>query len=212
MNVENSIKQSQLIQNYYNFQSSIYDATRWSFLFGRKLIIDKIAEVTSPKVVLEIGCGTGYNLKNLSKAFPNSKILGLDVSKDMLNIAKKKVKANSNIQLIDGAYGNTNIMNDNAPDVILFSYMLTMVNPEFSAMMTQAYEDLNPGGYIAVVDFYNSKHTWFRHHMGNHHVRMESHLTPVLEEKFETIDNSVYEAYLGTWEYFTYIGKKKELV
>ncbi|WP_299835818.1 class I SAM-dependent methyltransferase [uncultured Tenacibaculum sp.] len=212
MNVENSIKQSQLIQNYYNFQSTIYDATRWSFLFGRKLIIDKIAEVTSPKVVLEIGCGTGYNLKNLSKAFPNSKILGLDVSKDMLNIAKKKVKANSNIQLIDGAYGNTNIINDNTPDVILFSYMLTMVNPEFSAMITQAYEDLNPGGYIAVVDFYNSKHTWFRNHMGNHHVRMESHLTPVLEEKFETIDNSVYEAYLGTWEYFTYIGKKKELV
>lgn len=212
MNVENSIKQSQLIQNYYNFQSTIYDATRWSFLFGRKLIIDKIAEATSPKVILEIGCGTGYNLKNLSKAFPNTKILGLDVSKDMLNIAKKKVKANSNIQLIDGAYGNTNIMNDNASDVILFSYMLTMVNPEFSAMITQAYEDLNPGGYIAVVDFYNSKHTWFRNHMGNHHVRMESHLTPVLEEKFETIDNSVYEAYLGTWEYFTYIGKKKELV
>ena len=212
MNVENSIKQSQLIQNYYNFQSTIYDATRWSFLFGRKLIIDKIAEVTSPKVILEIGCGTGYNLKNLSKAFPNSKILGLDVSKDMLNIAKKKVKANSNIQLIDGAYGNTNIINENAPDVILFSYMLTMVNPEFSAMITQAYEDLNPGGYIAVVDFYNSKHTWFRNHMGNHHVRMESHLTPELEGKFETIDNSVYEAYLGTWEYFTYIGKKKELV
>ncbi len=212
MNVENSIKQSQLIQNYYNFQSTIYDATRWSFLFGRKLVIDKIAEVTSPKVILEIGCGTGYNLKNLSKAFPNSKILGLDVSKDMLNIAKKKVKANTNIQLIDGAYGNTNIINENAPDVILFSYMLTMVNPEFSAMITQAYEDLNPGGYIAVVDFYNSKHTWFRNHMGNHHVRMESHLTPVLEEKFETIDNSVYEAYLETWEYFTYIGKKKELV
>ncbi|WP_299624306.1 class I SAM-dependent methyltransferase [uncultured Tenacibaculum sp.] len=212
MNVENSIKQSQLIQNYYNFQSTIYDATRWSFLFGRKLIIDKIAKVTSPKVILEIGCGTGYNLKNLSKVFSNSKILGLDVSKDMLNIAKKKVKANTNIQLIDGAYGNTNIINENAPDVILFSYTLTMVNPEFSAMITQAYEDLNPGGYIAVVDFYNSKHTWFRNHMGNHHVRMESHLTPVLEEKFETIDNSVYEAYLETWEYFTYIGKKKELV
>ncbi len=212
MNVENSIKQSQLIKNYYNFQSTIYDATRWSFLFGRKLIIDKIEEVTSPKVVLEIGCGTGCNLKNLNKTFPNSTILGLDVSKDMLNIAKKKLKDSTNIQLIDSAYGNSNVINDNAPDVILFSYMLTMVNPEFSAMIAQAYEDLKPGGYIAVVDFYNSRHTWFRNHMGNHHVRMEGHLTPVLREKFETIDHSVYKAYFGIWEYFTYIGKKKELV
>jgi len=208
MNVENSVKQSQLIQNYYQFQSTIYDATRWSFLFGRKLIIDKIAEVTVPKTIVEIGCGTGYNLKNLSKQFPESRIIGMDVSKDMLTIAEKKLSSYSNIELIESPYGELDVLEKSQPDVILFSYMLTMVNPEFSNMIQQAYKDLIPGGYIAVVDFYNSKHKWFRDHMGNHHVRMEGHLTPVLEDKFTTANNKVYNAYLGTWEYFTYIGKK----
>ncbi|WP_299679836.1 class I SAM-dependent methyltransferase [uncultured Tenacibaculum sp.] len=208
MNVENSIKQNQLIQNYYQFQSAIYDVTRWSFLFGRKLIIDKIAEVCAPKTILEIGCGTGYNLKNLSKKFPESKIIGMDVSRDMLSIAEKKANKYSNIELIESPYGDLNVLNNVQPDVILFSYMLTMVNPDFSFMISQAYKDLKPGGYIAVVDFYNSKHEWFRNHMGNHHVRMEGHLTPVLESKFETEHNEIHHAYFNTWQYFTFLGKK----
>ncbi len=208
MVTENSIKQSQLIQNYYHFQSTIYDATRWSFLFGRKLILDKIATETSPKTILEIGCGTGYNLKKLSKRFPDSKILGMDVSKDMLQIAEKKLGSNPNIQLIERPYVRESEVNENKPDVILFSYMLTMVNPDFSDMILQAYDDLKPGGYIAVVDFYNSKHSWFRKHMKNHHVRMESHLNSILEKKFEVVDSEVHNAYQGVWQYFSFIGKK----
>ncbi len=207
---EGSIIQNQRIQNYYRFQSMIYDSTRWSFLFGRNLILDKIAKETSPKKILEIGCGTGYNLKNLSKKFPNSKILGLDVSADMIQIAQKKNKNNSNIQLIESPYGTKRLNFEGAqPDVILFSYMLTMVNPDFTSMILQAYEDLKPGGYIAVVDFYNSKHSWFRKHMSNHHVRMESHLHPILEREFEIVNSDVFNAYFGVWEYFTFLGKKK---
>ncbi|TCI93189.1 class I SAM-dependent methyltransferase [Tenacibaculum sp. M341] len=207
---EGSIIQNQRIQNYYRFQSMIYDSTRWSFLFGRNLILDRIAKETSPQKILEIGCGTGYNLKNLSKKFPNSKILGLDVSADMIQIAQKKNKNSSNIQLIESPYGTKKInFEGEQPDVILFSYMLTMVNPDFSSMILQAYEDLKPGGYIAVVDFYNSKHSWFRNHMSNHHVRMESHLHPILERKFEVVNSDIFNAYFGVWEYFTFLGKKK---
>lgn len=206
---ENSLEQSQLIKNYYNFQSAIYDTTRWSFLFGRKLILNKIDEAISPQTILEVGCGTGYNLKKISKRFPNSKIYGVDVSKDMLKIAKKKLKNRTNVELIESPYGGkSDIIEVDKPDVILFSYMLTMVNPGFSNMIIQAYKDLKPGGCIAVVDFYNSKHEWFRNHMGNHHVRMERQLKSVLEDKFEVINNDIHHAYKGVWEYFSFIGKK----
>ncbi len=208
MIAEELIKQNQRIKKYYHFQSTIYDSTRWSFLFGRKLILEEIAKQTAPKTILEVGCGTGYNLKKLSKRFPSSKILGMDVSKDMLEIAQKKTAKNTTIQLIESSYGNNSNMLEEQPDVILFSYILTMVNPDFSKMITQAYNDLKPGGYIAVVDFYNSKHSWFRKHMGNHHVRMESHLNPLLEDKFTVVTNNIHSAYLGVWQYFSFIGKK----
>jgi S-adenosylmethionine-diacylgycerolhomoserine-N-methlytransferase len=79
--------QNKNIQNYYKLQSKIYDATRWTFLFGRKKLVrvlpfDKDAAID----ILEIGCGTGYNLKRLAKAFPNARITGLDVSEDMIRL------------------------------------------------------------------------------------------------------------------------------
>ncbi len=210
MVIKDSLSQNQTIRKYYHFQSTIYDATRWSFLFGRKMILDKIAAECAPQMILEIGCGTGFNLKKLSKKFPAAKILGMDVSKDMLIIAQKKLQTYPNIQLLTGSYGNKPWnFTSGQPDVILFSYVLTMVNPDYASMISQAYRDLKPGGYIAVVDFHKTNHAWFRKHMGNHHVRMEGHLNRLLEKNFTPIDTEIHQAYQGVWQYFSFIGKKE---
>jgi S-adenosylmethionine-diacylgycerolhomoserine-N-methlytransferase len=47
------------IERYYRLHSRIYAATRWSFLFGRRAILDDIAAATTPARILEVGCGTG---------------------------------------------------------------------------------------------------------------------------------------------------------
>ncbi len=67
-------EQAQTMQRYYRLQSKIYDATRWTFLFGRKRIIRElpVLEQKAALEVLEVGCGTGYNLKRLALQFPNA--------------------------------------------------------------------------------------------------------------------------------------------
>jgi S-adenosylmethionine-diacylgycerolhomoserine-N-methlytransferase len=204
-------EQSKKMQAYYAWQSKIYDATRWSFLFGRDEIIKRLPFQREDSFkVLEIGCGTGYNLSHLAQRFPNAELIGLDVSDHMIDKSYKKTRAFSDrLKLENRPYtlGETNY-NDQI-DLILFSYSLTMINPQWRDLILRAGKDLKKGGHIAVVDFYDSKFQWFKNHMSNHHVRMDSHLTPLLDAKFKTSLCVVKTAYGGIWQYFMYLGTKQ---
>ncbi|MEM1357475.1 MAG: methyltransferase domain-containing protein, partial [Bacteroidota bacterium] len=73
------------LSQYYQFQSRIYDLTRWSFLFGRKHLLASLPfRPTEPLQILEVGCGTGHNLLRLAKKYPEAEITGIDLSTDML--------------------------------------------------------------------------------------------------------------------------------
>lgn len=206
---EDPNQQAKTIKQYYQWQSKIYDLTRWSFLFGRKTIIqllpiDRLAEVN----ILEVGCGTGYNLQHLAKAFPKAQLTGIDVSLDMLEIARANNKTHRDrVRLVEAPYGPENVNFPGQMDVILFSYSLTMINPQWSFLLDQALLDLKEGGYLAVVDFHDSPFHWFKNHMGGHHVRMDSHLQAYLRKRCKTIHDERKAAYLGLWEYLLYLGQ-----
>lgn len=205
-----SFEQERRIQKYYDFQSKIYDATRWSFLFGRKALLNRFPFMEEERFsILEVGCGTGYNLKNIRKKFPNAQLTGVDVSNKMIALTHKKLNQYlPQVELINAPYNEATIDNmTQRPKVILFSYALTMINPHWKELILQAKKDLTAIGYVAVVDFHYSPFAWFRNHMHGHHVRMERHILPFLKDNFEPIYQSVDSTYLGLWEYFTFVGK-----
>ena len=208
MGQEASSLQQNKMEAYYRFQSKIYDLTRWSFLFGRAGLIAKLPVLPAGAVVLEIGCGTGFNLIRLARKYPKANIYGIDTSSDMLNIAKEKLKKHQHVNFLHGAYGTETVRIHEKPDLIVFSYALSMINPQYAELVQRAYQDLKPGGIIAVADFNYSPLAWFRKHMSNHHVRMEKHLLPVLDELFTSVLTHAKPAYLGIWQYLLYIGKK----
>ncbi len=203
-------QQAEAMKAYYKLHAKIYDLTRWSFLFGRKKIIRMLADINpSARRILEVGCGTGYNLKRLGNQFPLTQVIGMDVSQKMLQKARKNTTVfEDRIQLIEQAYTFGDMKFNAKMDMILFSYALTMINPQWEELIAQTAYDLKPGGLIAVVDFYDSRHQWFKNHMGNNHVRMDGHLNPVLKRHFQTEHEQVRKAYGGVWQYFIYIGRK----
>ncbi|MEN0005523.1 MAG: class I SAM-dependent methyltransferase [Bacteroidota bacterium] len=210
---QNANEQNEAIQHYYStFQSKIYDLTRWGFLFGRKGIIQKLPfERDAAFRSLEIGCGTGYNMLELAKYYPNAQLTGLDVSGDMLAIAKKNTAPfKDRTTLLEKPYELGEQAFLGQKDVVIFSYSLTMINPQWQELIRQAYQDLKPGGYVAVADFHNSPFPWFKAHMSNHHVRMDGHLVPLLKELFQPILHQENNAYLGLWKYIMFIGQKRK--
>lgn len=202
-------EQNKTIATYYQFQSKIYDLTRWSFLFGRNRIVQELPFQPSDHFsLLEVGCGTGYNLQRLARRYPNAQLSGMDLSADMLAIARKNTQMyHQRVSLEQAPYGAAPIASQ--PDVILFSYALTMINPQWESLIQQAIQDLPAGGYIAVTDFHDSRFDWFKQHMGGHHVRMDGHLLPVLRREFKPILNEVKQAYLGVWEYLVFVGRRE---
>lgn len=87
----NKSNHSDNLTRHYKKDAEIYDINRSFFLFGRNRLINTIGEYLKPTSILEIGCGTGVNLVKLNHMYPNSKITGLDLSKDMLKVANRKL-------------------------------------------------------------------------------------------------------------------------
>ncbi|TAF64825.1 MAG: class I SAM-dependent methyltransferase [Cytophagales bacterium] len=199
------------MENYYRFQAKIYDATRWIFLFGRFSVIRKIPVNYKDNLqILDVGCGTGVNSKALALQFPNAHITSIDVSKDMLDRAAEKLKPfGDRITLINEPYQSDTKWNNHF-DIILFSYSLTMINPQWSELIEQAKQDLKPNGYIVVADFHDTKMGFYKKFMRSNHVRLDGHLLPFLKQRFRPVYEKVKNGYVAVWQYLMFIGKKEQ--
>ena len=198
------------MRRYYRLQSKLYDWTRWSFLFGRNRIIRLLPfETEAAFQVLEVGCGTGHNLRRLARRYPNVQLHGIDASNDMLRKANKKLKPYRQRLILETAAYGPGYGGRPRPDVILISYCLTMVNPGWESILERSLDELAPGGVLAVVDFHDSPHAWFKRHMGHHHVRMEGQIRAFLQRHCGSpIIDTVGTAYGGTWQWLEWISRK----
>jgi S-adenosylmethionine-diacylgycerolhomoserine-N-methlytransferase len=206
---DNRLVQQQRMDRYYRFHSMIYDATRWSFLFGRQHIIELTdTYCKNPKRILEVGCGTGRNLRRLHKVFPDAQLTGLDISGPMLRIATSKCVDIPNIKLIHTAYDRA--IEPKSFDLILFSYVLSMVNPGFEDCLSSSRHDLQDDGILAIADFDSSRFFLFKSWMARNHVRMDSQIRTELQHSgWQHVDENVCSAYGGLWTYMTGIYKPR---
>ena len=75
-----------LMDQMYRRQRHIYDLSRKFYLLGRDEAIARLRPAPGD-TVLEIGCGTGRNLVKLAQTYPEVRLFGLDVSREMLATA-----------------------------------------------------------------------------------------------------------------------------
>jgi ubiquinone/menaquinone biosynthesis C-methylase UbiE len=78
-------------------------------------------------VIVEMGCGTGEYTKHIAKMFPKSKIVGLDISNDILKVAKDKCKGLSNVTFMNKSAYDSGCKKGSV-DVVCGFYFLHHVN------------------------------------------------------------------------------------
>ncbi len=192
------------VLEFYKFQSKIYDLTRWSFLFGREKLIREIHNIKKEANILEIGCGTGKNISELLNLNSNYNVNGLDLSADMIDVAKKKFEGNSNVQLLNDDFFQMDSLIKY--DVIIFSYMLSMVGDLKEDFFIKAKSLLSTDGIIAVVDYHQSKLDWYIEFMLSKNVELNSNTLDLLNQYFTPLQMKISKAYLGIWTYQMFIG------
>lgn len=157
-NVEHrSDRHAALMDTIYRYQRHVYDLTRKYYLFGRDELIERL-EVPTSGYVLEVGCGTGRNLIKAAQRYPEALFYGIDISEEMLQVARKNVARaglSDRITLHQGdatSFRPGEIFGRDSFDRIFFSYALSMI-PPWQASIAHAASMLAPGGRLAVVDF-----------------------------------------------------------
>ena len=141
----------------YRFQRHIYDATRTHYLFWRKRLISELDPPPGGTIV-EIACGTGWNLLRAAESYPRARLYGLDISKEMLATASASVVKcgfDSRIALAEGdatAFDLDQLFGLKSADRIFISYALSMIL-NWPGAIERAVASLAPGGSLHIVDF-----------------------------------------------------------
>ncbi|MDZ7671869.1 MAG: class I SAM-dependent methyltransferase [Halanaerobiales bacterium] len=97
------------MRNFFNLRAESYDTHMKENVDNFNIFYKKVSEPiikTNKKVnILDLGCGTGLELKNIFKKCPNAQIDCLDLSKEMLEVLKEKYKdRQSQIKTITASY------------------------------------------------------------------------------------------------------------
>ncbi|MDP3551489.1 MAG: class I SAM-dependent methyltransferase [Novosphingobium sp.] len=141
-----------LMDAVYRRQKHIYDATRKFYLFGRDGLIAGL-EAAPGMNVLEVGCGTGRNLACIARTWPGARLHGLDISDEMLSVARGRLGPDCQLARGDATdFDATALFGRPTFDRIVISYALSMI-PQWQLTLGHAASLLAPGGSLHVVDF-----------------------------------------------------------
>lgn len=141
-----------LMDEVYRGQRHIYDFTRKYYLFGRDTLIAGLAARPGMRV-LEVACGTGRNLARIGKAWPGSRLYGIDISSEMLKSAHAALGAQARLGEGDACtFDAQALLGEPAFERIVLSYSLSMI-PDWERALDHAAGQLAAGGALHIVDF-----------------------------------------------------------
>ena len=75
---------------YKNHYTSYYSLSPEQMKINTKLILDRLPLNLNPQTVLELGCNTGEGLVEIKNKHPSTKLHGIEMSKDCVEICKNK--------------------------------------------------------------------------------------------------------------------------
>ena len=120
-------------------------------IYWRRKFIRNL-NIISGHTVLDVACGTGDIGFEILKKY-NAKLINLDLSKNMLNIAEKKAKEKrfENIQFIQGDAEMLPLKN-NSVDCLTIAYGFRNI-AHYEKALEEFYHVLKPGGILGILEF-----------------------------------------------------------
>ena len=139
-------------------------------IYWRRKFIRNL-NIISGDTVLDVACGTGDIGFEILKKY-NAKLINLDLSENMLNIAEKKSKDKrfENIQFIQGDAEMLPLEN-NSVDCLTIAYGFRNIT-HYKKALEEFYRVIKPGGTLGILEFsiprskiFASLFTFYFHHI-----------------------------------------------
>lgn len=139
------------VKTSYRRWAPVYDAT-----FGRitRMGRNRAVETINARQgrVLEVGVGTGLSL---SRYAPHLEVTGIDYSEDMLDIARRRVAAETlhHVRELRQMDARTLDFPDNHFDTVVAMYLVSVV-PDPERVMAEVARVCKPGGQVIIVNHF----------------------------------------------------------
>lgn len=141
-------KHFDLYANKYD-QNYDYSSLFTKYKINKKVddFIEIITRLHSNKdiKILELGCGTGEYTRLVAKRFPNLKIIGIDISSKILQVARQKCKGLKNVDFETTSAYDTKFRKGQF-DVIFGYYILHHL--EYKKLIPELNRILKKNGYL----------------------------------------------------------------
>jgi demethylmenaquinone methyltransferase / 2-methoxy-6-polyprenyl-1,4-benzoquinol methylase len=142
------------LTRWYNFQAPFYHF--WRDSYGSdviKIISHDLFVGRAPKLILDVGCGSGWLTVGLGACEPNCCFVGIDPSIGLLTIARKEsVKRDlKNLHFSEGSVYELQFA-DSTFDVVTSGGLFPNIN-DHTAAITEMKRVLKPGGTLVVVEY-----------------------------------------------------------
>ena len=140
-----------LVPKFFDETGTTYDGvvsygTLGKDKYWKRKMLEKISDGNS---FLDLACGTGILTREIAKKFPNADIIGIDITKSYLDVAKENSNSFNNISFILDDAEKFKV--DSKFDCITASYLPKYCDPEI--LVKNCMSHLKPNGMIIFHDF-----------------------------------------------------------
>ncbi|MEA5445581.1 methyltransferase domain-containing protein [Gammaproteobacteria bacterium AB-CW1] len=129
------------------------------FAPGRDMAIKRL-DPQSGKRILEVGVGTGLSLPHYQ---PDTRVVGIDISTDMLDIARRRVDEQSldHVEALLEMDAEQLSFEDDSFDAVIAMYVASVV-PNPDRLMSEMARVCKPGGDLMVINHFASSNPLLR--------------------------------------------------
>jgi ubiquinone/menaquinone biosynthesis C-methylase UbiE len=124
------------------------------FRLIRLSFVKKLKNYIVKGSVTDIGCGPGYLLQTLAKELPDIKLVGVDVSKEMIERAKANFdsqKLGGRAEFKEGSSENLPFKDQTQDFIVSTGALHHFADP--TVAFNEIYRVLKPGGQMLILDF-----------------------------------------------------------
>ncbi|MFX1446026.1 MAG: GNAT family N-acetyltransferase [Promethearchaeota archaeon] len=153
----NSKSKNEKIKDHFEKVSSSYDKVIPKLIpYYLELLISLINSIPFENQqqikIVDLGCGTGTLSKLIKARFPNSKLTCIDISQNMIELAKEKLSEYNNIEFLIDDFNTLSFTTQY--DVIVSSLAIHHLNSDEDKVefYTKIYKALNNGGVFYNLD------------------------------------------------------------
>ncbi len=120
--------------------------------------LEDLVRWVKPGCIVDKGCGTGKLLVELSKLYPDSRLVGVDLSREFLRVCDENTYATDDVTLVFGNIIERNVPPGSATTVVFSSVMHEVHSyngydvTQIDRALASAVEELAPGGHVVIRD------------------------------------------------------------